>query len=260
MLFPFLASPPKTHYPMPLLLLTNPPTPASLSWHGTRSIEPSQDLRPLLSLMFNKAILCYVCCWSHGSLHVYSGWWFSPWEISGVWWVHIFVLPMGLQTPSLPWVLFLTPPLGSLCSVQWLAESIHLCIYILIFPLDRNASKGQQAIIIKLYSRKINRKRNTYRHIYAQAHACRCTYIHRHTHRHINTHTHTHTNSHTHTLIWTTKSIGWIFNESSTTLWLESCSFKCTVFENVHVAYYNILFKEVSTEKFYDWSLWKFVL
>jgi hypothetical protein len=35
---------------------------------------------------------------------------------------------MGLQTPSAPWVLFLAPPLGTLCSVQWLAESIHLYI------------------------------------------------------------------------------------------------------------------------------------
>jgi hypothetical protein len=41
--------------------------------------------------------------------------------------VHI-VLPMGLQNPSAPLVLSLTPPLGTLCSVPWLAESIHLCI------------------------------------------------------------------------------------------------------------------------------------
>ena len=30
------------------------------------------------------------------------------------------------QDPSAPSVLSLTPPLGTLCSVQWLAESIHL--------------------------------------------------------------------------------------------------------------------------------------
>ena len=35
---------------------------------------------------------------------------------------------MGLQTPSAPWVLSLAPPLGTLCSVQWLTESIYLCI------------------------------------------------------------------------------------------------------------------------------------
>jgi hypothetical protein len=38
----------------------------------------------------------------------------------------------GLQTPSAPSVLYLTPllgtPLGTLCSIQWLAASVHLCI------------------------------------------------------------------------------------------------------------------------------------
>jgi hypothetical protein len=41
--------------------------------------------------------------------------------------VDIVVLPMGLQTPSAPSNLSLAPPLGTPCSVQWLAESIHLC-------------------------------------------------------------------------------------------------------------------------------------
>jgi hypothetical protein len=40
----------------------------SLHW----GIKPSQDQGPLLSLMSEKAILCYICVWSHGSLHVYS--------------------------------------------------------------------------------------------------------------------------------------------------------------------------------------------
>jgi hypothetical protein len=35
---------------------------------------------------------------------------------------------MGLETPSAPSVLSLTPPLGTSCLVQWLAASIHLCI------------------------------------------------------------------------------------------------------------------------------------
>jgi hypothetical protein len=42
--------------------------------------------------------------------------------------VDIFVLPMCLQTPSAPSVLSLIPPLGTPCSVQWLAASIRLCI------------------------------------------------------------------------------------------------------------------------------------
>ena len=59
---------------------------------------------------------------------VLFGWWFSPWELWKYWLVHIFVPPMRLQTPSDPWVLFLAPPLGTLCSDQRLAESIYLCI------------------------------------------------------------------------------------------------------------------------------------
>jgi hypothetical protein len=35
---------------------------------------------------------------------------------------------MGLQTPSTPSFLSLTPLLGAPCSVQWLAENICLCI------------------------------------------------------------------------------------------------------------------------------------
>ena len=33
----------------------------------------------------------------------------------------------GVVTPSVPWVLSLKPPVGTLCSVQWLAESFYLC-------------------------------------------------------------------------------------------------------------------------------------
>ena len=33
-----------------------------------------------------------------------------------------------IDAPSAPSVLSLTPPLGSMCSVRWLAESLHLCI------------------------------------------------------------------------------------------------------------------------------------
>jgi hypothetical protein len=62
---------------------------------------------------------------------------FNPWELCGYWLVHI-VPPLGLQTLSAPWVLSLAPPLGNLCSVQWLAESIHLCIFqALAEPLRR---------------------------------------------------------------------------------------------------------------------------
>ena len=59
---------------------------------------------------------------------VFFDWWFSPWELWGYRLVHIVVPPMGLQTSSDPWVLSLASPLGTLCSVQWMAKSIHLCI------------------------------------------------------------------------------------------------------------------------------------
>jgi hypothetical protein len=59
---------------------------------------------------------------------VFFGLWFSPREVWGCWLVHIVVPPMGLQTPSAPWVLSLDLSLETLCSVQWMAVSIHLCI------------------------------------------------------------------------------------------------------------------------------------
>jgi hypothetical protein len=59
---------------------------------------------------------------------VLSGWWFSLWDLWEYCLVHSIVLPMGLQIPLVPWVLSIAPPLGTLCSVQWLSESIHLYI------------------------------------------------------------------------------------------------------------------------------------
>jgi hypothetical protein len=58
-------SQPPTHPPTPLLL---PSHPGILVHWG---IEPSQDQGPLLPIMSDKIILCYICSWSPGSLHVY---------------------------------------------------------------------------------------------------------------------------------------------------------------------------------------------
>jgi hypothetical protein len=55
-------------------------------------------------------------------------WWFSPRELCRYWLVHIVVPPMGLQTLSAHWVLSVAPSLGTLCSVQSMAVSIHFCI------------------------------------------------------------------------------------------------------------------------------------
>jgi hypothetical protein len=45
---------------------------------------------------------------------------------------------MGLQNPSASYILSLAPPLGTLCSVQWMAVSIHFYIcHALAEPLRR---------------------------------------------------------------------------------------------------------------------------
>ena len=66
-----------TPFPLPL-----PPRGCSPSTHPLPSpcpgiplhwgIEPSQEQGPLLPLISSKAVLCYICGWSHGSLHVSS--------------------------------------------------------------------------------------------------------------------------------------------------------------------------------------------
>ena len=56
---------------------------------------------------------------------------------------------MGLQTPSVSWILSLAPSLGTLCSVQWMAVSIHFCIcHALAEPLKRQL---YQAPVIKIF-------------------------------------------------------------------------------------------------------------
>ena len=62
---------PLSHSPSPCLStypLQFPCPGIPLHW----SIEPSWHQGLLLPLMSNKAILCYICSWSHGSLHVYA--------------------------------------------------------------------------------------------------------------------------------------------------------------------------------------------
>jgi hypothetical protein len=119
MLSPFLVSPPRTPYPLPPTLLTNPPTPASWPWHspilehrafiGPRPSPPIDDQlgHPLLHMQLEPWVL--PCA--------FFDWWFSPRELWGYWLAHIVVPPRGLQTPSAPWVLSLASPLGTLCSI-----------------------------------------------------------------------------------------------------------------------------------------------
>jgi hypothetical protein len=69
--------------------------------------------------MHDKAILCNICSWSH----VYS---FVDGLVPGRSWGTSWLIL--LQSGSTPLDLSLTPLLGTPCSVQWLAVSIHLCI------------------------------------------------------------------------------------------------------------------------------------
>jgi hypothetical protein len=79
MLIPFLVSSLKTLHCTPWApYLHNAISPTyQFKPHHPRNplcwgIKPSQDQGPLLLLMPDKAIVCYICGWCHGSLHVYS--------------------------------------------------------------------------------------------------------------------------------------------------------------------------------------------
>ena len=67
--------------------------------------------------------------------------------------VDIVVLPMGLQTPSAPSVLSLTPPLGTPCSVQWLTASpkVSLLDKLLIELLTTLHACYNDLIMISIY-------------------------------------------------------------------------------------------------------------
>jgi hypothetical protein len=85
-------------------------------------IEPSQDQGTLLTLMPNKVILCYICGWSHGSLHVYSligGLVPGNHEGTGGWYCCSSYRVAKLFSSFIPLLTFcLTLPLGIPCSVQ----------------------------------------------------------------------------------------------------------------------------------------------
>jgi hypothetical protein len=80
---------------------------------------------------------------NHPLLHI----WLEPLsppcvrELFVVWLVDNIALPMVLQTTPSPLVLSLTPPLGSLCSVQWLSVNLSVSVFVRFwqsFSLDRN--------------------------------------------------------------------------------------------------------------------------
>jgi len=101
--------------------------------NSTLGVRPLQDQGLLFPLMPNKAILCYICRWSHGSLHVY-------YLGSGLLALFVgIVVLMGLQAPSALSILSLIPPMVAPFSVRWLAASIGLYIwYALAVSLRRH--------------------------------------------------------------------------------------------------------------------------
>jgi len=114
------------------MLHSCPLTPTSTPWHyptlekqaftGPRAFPP-------IDAWIMPSFATYVA--THRSLHVYSlvGGLIPGSSGGGGWgWLVDVVLPMVLQIPSAPSVFSLTPPLGSPCSVQWLAAAILICI------------------------------------------------------------------------------------------------------------------------------------
>ena len=81
-LFRVLSPAPKTPYPIPpphdsMRVFPYPPTPASLPWYSPTLGHPAftgpRASPPIPEVAIpDRAVLCYTCSWSHGSLCVYS--------------------------------------------------------------------------------------------------------------------------------------------------------------------------------------------
>jgi hypothetical protein len=126
-----------SHTPSVWAFLVCSPSPLFNSPHCCISlclgIEPPQDEGPPLSLMPDKAELCYICSWSHGYPLVGglvprssggSGWLYycSSYEVAN---------PFSSYSPS-P-----NSSIGVPCLVWWLALSISICIGLALTVLLR---------------------------------------------------------------------------------------------------------------------------
>ena len=112
-----------THQPTHshFLALAFSPILSHRAFTGPRASPPSDDLKGYLLLHMQLDPWVPPC--------VPFGWWFSACELWKYSLDHIVVPSMGLHTSSAPWILSQAPPLRTLCSVQSLSESIHLCIF-----------------------------------------------------------------------------------------------------------------------------------
>ena len=99
------------HLPTPDFLHWHSPTLGHWAFTGPRAFPHFDDGQghPLLHMQLE---LWVPPC-------VLIAWWFSPGELWGVWLDDTVVLPLGLQMPSAPSVLSLTPSLRIPCSAQW---------------------------------------------------------------------------------------------------------------------------------------------
>jgi hypothetical protein len=139
MLSPFLVSTLKIPYPFPpptshqptysCFLALQSPILGYRTFTGPRASPHTDDWRghPLL---YRQLETWVPPC-------IFFDWWFSLTELWRYWLVHIVVPRMGLQTPSAPWILSLALSLGTLCSIQWMAVSIHFCICQALVELRR---------------------------------------------------------------------------------------------------------------------------
>jgi hypothetical protein len=153
MLSPFPVSSLKISYPLPLL--SNPPTLTSWPCHspvlGHRTFTRPRASPPIDGQLGHP--LLYMQLEPHLPPCVFFDWWFSPKELWGYWLVHIVVPPMGLQTPSAPLVLSLAPSLGTLCSIQRMAVSIHFYICkALAEPLRRQLYQAPVSKLLLAYT------------------------------------------------------------------------------------------------------------
>jgi len=117
--------------PASMRVLLHPPTHSCLTmlafpYTGETSLHRTKDL-PSHWCLTRLSSATYAAEAMGPSMYILFDW-FGPWELWEVWLVNS-VLPVGLQTPSAPTVLALTPPSGSLHSVDgWLQASTSVLV------------------------------------------------------------------------------------------------------------------------------------
>ena len=76
--------------------------------------------------MPDKAILCYISSWNHGSLPLWL--WVSPWELWGIWLVDNVVFSNKVANPFISFRLSPTSSIGVPICVWLLASSFSIYI------------------------------------------------------------------------------------------------------------------------------------